>query len=553
MINLFFGFGIIFLLICIVSVLLWSKVQFSWLSKLCTILVLSLPFEYFPRVELGGASWRISQVLVLFGFWIIAILAIKKDSILLSHKLHFASIYPLVFFFLSSPSWFLVQDFQRFIVHVVGTIFVFGAFILLINFASDIWKNLQRLALVLFGCAVFGLYQFFGDLVGISPTFTLLREHYTKVVFGVPRVQGTAVEPLYFAGMLLIAIFVLIFWICDRLESVKRIDQAVILSREEVGSSLPNEASLRQAKDRIPLENIHQKCNCELVSEPIAIQPSSNAPLAITTNLTPVSLETASPYARGNFTQFVLNLPQWIFGTAQDDSRSFALKYLFPILFIVFAVFVLTISKGTFGVLAILTLPLVAVIYFSFDFAKYFVHKYIMQTVLLAILGLGLLLTFVNPIALLGEVGTNFVETLSGTSASAVERSMFVNEAIIGIKQNPFFGIGHGQFGEFAGGNLGSINEDGKAIVNNVYFEIWLEQGILAFFFFLFFLFQPVFLLLKSLATRWSPLQSNILAALSLIFILVGYYVQWTLFSPIFIMPIFIMLGLAYNLISNQD
>jgi hypothetical protein len=75
----------------------------------------------------------------------------------------------------------------------------------------------------------------------------------------------------------------------------------------------------------------------------------------------------------------------------------------------------------------------------------------------------------------------------------------------------------------------------------------------LALFFFVFMLLQPIVMLLKTLATRWSPLQPNFLAAISLIFILVGYYIQWTLFSPIFIMPIFICLGLAYNLVLDQD
>jgi O-Antigen ligase len=525
MIDLLFGLTIAILLTCIVSIFFWSKVKFEWLPKLCNMLILSLPFEYFPRLEIGGTSWRISQFLVMIGFWIIAILVLKKDSKLLSHKLHFASMYPLLLLFLSSPSWFAVVDFQRFVVHLVGTVFVFGAFVLLINFATNIWKNLQRLALVLFGCSIFGLYQFFGDLVGIPPALTLLREHYTKVVFGVPRVQGTAVEPLYFAGMLLIAIFVLFFWICERVESKK------ISSMEGKGTA------------RFP---------CDILSE--GWQPKVDG--VVTTKATPTvglnnsQLQKTTPsatlpplrMAKGNLLRYLAILP-----------INIDLKYLLLILLTTLTAFVLTISKGTFGVLAILLLPLILVIIFAFSFAREFVGKYFIQTILIAILGLTLVLTFINPVTLLGEIGTNFVETLSGTSASAVERSMFVSEAIVGIKQHLFFGIGMGQFGEYAGNNLGLINAYGKAIVNNVYLEIWLEQGILALFFFVFFLLQPVLMLLKFVATRWLPLCTNMLAALSLVFILVGYYIQWTLFSPIFIMPIFICLGLAYNLILSED
>jgi O-antigen ligase len=445
-------------------------------------------------------GWRISQFLVIIGFWIIAILAMKKDQMLLHHKIHFASWYPLVFLLLSSPSWYAVQDVQRFIIHLVGTVFVFGSFVLILNFATEIWKNLERLAIVLFGCAIFGLYQFFGDLAGISPMFTLLREHYTKLVFGVPRVQGTAVEPLYFAGMLLISIFVLIFWICGRLENNQKTQKPFILS---------------VSKNLLP----------ELVESPI--------------------VNTKTVYETDKNSLFQLT---------QYDSKILNLKHLILILLTVFMVFLLTISKGTFGVLAILTLVLLPVLYFAFPVLHDFVHKFIFQTILFSILGLIIFFSLVNPIAALGEIGTNFAETISGTSASAVERSMFALEAINGIKSNPIFGIGIGQYGHYVGNNLGVLNEDGKAIVNNVYLEIWLEEGLLALFFFIFILAQPICILLKTLIAKGATLRIDTkLAGLSLVFILIAYYIQWTLFSPIFIMPIFTMLGLAYNLIICQD
>lgn len=50
----------------------------------------------------------------------------------------------------------------------------------------------------------FGLYQFFGDLLGLPTWATGLREAYTKVVFGFPRIQSTGLEPLYFGDYLLI-------------------------------------------------------------------------------------------------------------------------------------------------------------------------------------------------------------------------------------------------------------------------------------------------------------------------------------------------------------
>lgn len=57
--------------------------------------------------------------------------------------------------------------------------------------------------------SVFGIYQFFGDLVGLSRALTGIRDRYSKVVLGFPRLQSTALEPLYFANYLFLPIFTL--------------------------------------------------------------------------------------------------------------------------------------------------------------------------------------------------------------------------------------------------------------------------------------------------------------------------------------------------------
>jgi O-antigen ligase len=51
---------------------------------------------------------------------------------------------------------------------------------------------------------IFGLYQFFGDLLGLPVSLTGLRTEYTAGVFGFPRIQSTGLEPLYFADYLLV-------------------------------------------------------------------------------------------------------------------------------------------------------------------------------------------------------------------------------------------------------------------------------------------------------------------------------------------------------------
>jgi len=69
---------------------------------------------------------------------------------------------------------------------------------------------LRKVVLVLFISSffvgIFGLFQFGGDIVGLPQSITLLKEGYTSVIFGFPRIQAFSMEPLYYANYLLIPI-----------------------------------------------------------------------------------------------------------------------------------------------------------------------------------------------------------------------------------------------------------------------------------------------------------------------------------------------------------
>ena len=461
------------LIIAIFTKLIYSRVNYQWLNNLAKYIVWSLPFEFFPRIEIAGSGFRISQFLVLISIWVIAILLIKKNTTLLNHKLSKWSFFPIIFGLLSFPSWFLVQDWLRFSVFWFGTILVFGAMLIVGNFIAYIEKRLKELAWILVGCAIFGLYQFVGDMIGLP---TGLREHYTKSVFGIPRVQGTAVEPLYFAGMLVIAIFVFL---------------VMIMSDNSGGSSISDSSNLSQSKTKTFFGKF-------------------SLPLS-------------------KFTRF--RYKNWIG------------------LSIVLLAFVLTLSKGSFAVLALL-LPFMLVIgYFKFQFWQSIVNQYLVRLVLIIVLVIPIIATFVDPVSLFGSVGQNFIETLAGTSPSAVERGRFGQEAILALSNNLVQGIGMGQYAQYVGDNLGNLNLDGKAIVNNVYLEVWLENGFLALMSFMVLLVGVWLDLLRNVLvknqTYGFEFNSQFNSQFLLLFILSAYYLQWTLFSPIFIMPIFVILGLG--------
>jgi O-antigen ligase len=58
--------------------------------------------------------------------------------------------------------------------------------------------------------SLIGLYQYLGDLAGLPAALTGLRERYSWVVFGFPRIQSTALEPLYYASYLMLPLTMLL-------------------------------------------------------------------------------------------------------------------------------------------------------------------------------------------------------------------------------------------------------------------------------------------------------------------------------------------------------
>lgn len=442
---------VIFSVFVLTTTFIWSKIEFNWLAKICRFLVLSLPFERIPSVDFGFGSIRISQLLTLLGLYFLAILLFKKNKDLLKHKLDNSLYLMLGFFLFSIPSWFMVQDFKRFLVTMVGTILVFLAYFLLSNFTQNILERLRELSLVLVFVCLFGMYQFFGDLIGIPPILTGLRQNYTKLIFGIPRIHSTALEPLYFAGMLFPGIFSAIFFIANQ-----------------------------------------------------------------------------KPIFKTNF------------------------KYSNLIILSLFLiVFLLTISKGAFLSLALI-LPFLGLIFVDQKLLNRF--SFIKNLIFLALVFLAFISLFSPEFNLIinGILG-HFVDTFTFRTGTSAERLFYVEAANFLLFYNIIFGIGSGQFGGLAKPLVPFNTGEGEFfIVNNVYLEVWLEFGLLALIIFLIFMFRTIFVNYQ-IYRQNKILNSENLARLILISSLSAYFINWLFFSPIFIMPIFILMGLASNLISQKN
>ncbi|HSX14787.1 MAG TPA: O-antigen ligase family protein [Candidatus Saccharimonadales bacterium] len=94
---------------------------------------------------------------------------------------------------------------------LIWLFFITTLFWVVANLAANTsLANTRRLlAITVIIVSIFGIYQFFGDLAGLPNSVTGIRDRYSKSVLGFPRLQSTALEPLYFANYLFLPLFVL--------------------------------------------------------------------------------------------------------------------------------------------------------------------------------------------------------------------------------------------------------------------------------------------------------------------------------------------------------
>lgn len=182
-----------------------------WSRYLIYAILATLPLERIPSIELASPlamTIRISQVAGLLLILLNLPLLWRSRGVLLKSPWRWLG----VFWVVCLISALLAENKIHALAVLAFTMFV-GALAWTIALRFEAGK-LKTYMGVLIGSAVvvcvFGLYQFFGDLMGLSTSLTGLRPQYTSGVFGFPRIQSTGLEPLYFDNFLLIPIALII-------------------------------------------------------------------------------------------------------------------------------------------------------------------------------------------------------------------------------------------------------------------------------------------------------------------------------------------------------
>lgn len=169
-----------------------------------------LPFERIGSYELGGSTIRSAQIILIVTAvaWFVRRLwrgnyKFVKNPILIPLLLFIGSA------LISLPNSVNIERSVIILLYIVFTALL--AFIipnLVIQKRTLQWV-VTTLLLSFVLVSVFGILQFVGDMSGLPPEVTGLRELYTKDILGFTRVQSTAYEPLYFANYLLIPVGIL--------------------------------------------------------------------------------------------------------------------------------------------------------------------------------------------------------------------------------------------------------------------------------------------------------------------------------------------------------
>ncbi len=396
-----------------------------------------LPFERIGSYDVFGITVRASQLiaLVLMVVWLAKGIVNKN----LKPAYNPTTIPLLAFLLINLISLTNAVNLERSVLVFAFTVFTIFFSWIIPQYVKDKDKLKRIINILLITAALvslFGIWQFFGDMIGLPTELTGLREHYTKDVFGFPRIQSTALEPLYFANFLLLPIALIYAFLLSRVTTVKQ---------------------------------------------------------------------------------------WWLF-----------------VLFVLLGVnMVLTVSRGGYLGTAVL-LFIISLFYLKKVFHWKFILSFIIGIVVVwtvAVYALG----FGDIFQLNFETFTEHV-TNAFSGPAYVERIETFEWAQQAWLDEPWIGIGPGQYGPYVAAHPYVVPTEGWKIVNNEFIELLAETGLLGLITFLLVLAILVFRSIKAFIISQDPYLKTVMIAL--LAALFGIIAQYQTFSILYIMHIWFLIGL---------
>lgn len=184
------------------------------------LLAFFLPMDRVPTATVMGINLKISSFLGLVLITLAAFQLLRKTKSRVKTELRKYTL------FLPAVAWLLwlvfgivwVKDGRLFLDSLLPQ-----AFLVLLAQAVAVTYKPAFLRPIMVSLVVgsvlavmFGLFQFVGNFIGLPNAVTLIRPEYSWQGFGFPRLHSFSLEPLYFAGYLLLPLACVSAWFVQR-------------------------------------------------------------------------------------------------------------------------------------------------------------------------------------------------------------------------------------------------------------------------------------------------------------------------------------------------
>jgi O-antigen ligase len=184
--------------------IIWQRPEFG-----LALVGFFLPFERIPSLDIGGMSLKINHVLILVVLVSYILTSLIKGKLKIPRDP--IKIFVLIFLFALALSLPVAINRARALQVFAFMILMVLTYLTVTLVAQDKKSIIWAVKGILWGAVVvgaLGLFQFFGDMIGLPATITLLKQGYDKSTFGFARVQALSAEPLYFANYIFIPLLI---------------------------------------------------------------------------------------------------------------------------------------------------------------------------------------------------------------------------------------------------------------------------------------------------------------------------------------------------------
>ncbi len=192
-------FGALLLFTAYVLLLLRYPERGLWL------LAVGLPYERLGTLPTGAFTLKFGHVVT--GFILVSLAARAAITKTIRFAADPLRVPLLLLLFASILSLINAADLTRGIALIGQLVIGYLVYFCVVNLLgrSNVWPTLLALWFGAGIVALFGLYQFVGDYLGLPPALTGLVPSYSgAAAFGFARITGPSLEPLYFANYLLL-------------------------------------------------------------------------------------------------------------------------------------------------------------------------------------------------------------------------------------------------------------------------------------------------------------------------------------------------------------